>query len=1467
MLADRKIGLVVASLTLILTVMTVAPYLIPVTVISDGTSQSEIIVDSTIEPAPLGMVAYWELNENGGSNVYDTVGPYVNGHTVGGPTWVTGIAGSGLELLPNQFVDFGSPTGLYAIQTLTIEAWVNIPDTSGLHTILMNSYSSTYIMYNFAIKDGTLYFDRQSGPPGNYFTSSSSITADQWHHVAVVMDNGPGTVSFYINGTEQIIYDYNDYFSGPIGQVTIGADRSTGIPNYLHGMIDEVAVYNTVISQSTLEEHYEKGLLGLGYLDDFPTNVAPVAFDDSYTMDQDTTLMISASGVLENDTDIDGDTLETDLISDPTDGSLVLNPDGSFVYTPTSGFVGLDSFEYRAYDGVDYSTTATVTITVELVNHPPVAEDDAYTTDEDLQLSIASPGILANDHDAEPWNIITAEIVTEPQHGSLTLSLEGDFEYTPDSDWYGTDSFTYRVFDGTVYGNTATVTITVNPVNDAPVAGDDEYTGVEDIELVAATILLNDFDVDGDSFEIILVSAPSHGAMFLDVVTGIFSYQPDVDWSGIDTFTYQLYDGSMYSNIATVTLTISSVNDVPVSEDDEYTTDEDTSLTILISDLLANDYDVDGDTLTIQIESVPSFGIFDILLGEFIYTPNQDWYGTASFTYRVFDGSVFGNLATVTILVDPVNDAPVANDIAYYAGESSILSIEVHEGVLTRGVIDIDTSSALLTVHLVDGPAVGTLTLNPDGIFEYYVTGWSGTVTFTYRAFDGTDYSNTATVTIYDIGDDDTTGPEITIMYTGDGTDGAPGTWTVTVVDPESGVDWITVEIDGVLVGTIAGVYTVPNTLATHTIIVTAANADLDTGSSDQETSTLSDSVAIVDDDVTGPSILITYVGDMTEANPGYWTVTISDAESGIYSIAVEIDGVVVGTFEGDYVVPSLVGDYTITVTAINDDLDREADQETSVLSDTVTIVDVIPPVTLIELSGTMGLNNWYISDVTVTLTVDEEATMAYSINGGPWLSYTGPFVVGLEGDITISYNSTDTAGNLEVTKETSFRIDTTPPDLDYDTESIPGEGILVTIIASDSFSGLGDVEYSLDGDLWLPYEDPFLLSEEGLITVHFRATDLAGNSVAMTEEIEVIIEILTPPTELSYSGDDSGVYSDPVYLEALLLDGTNQLPIPGKTILFTLGTKNAYAVTNADGLASVIIIIDQEEGIYALAISFAGDDDYLASSNTSEFVIYREYASAIYSGITIVEVSEESITLMATVFDDTDGHWGDITHIYVTFVFYLPSNPCTPVHVTYPVRVQTTAVVGVGLVTLEIPNLPEGDYLVLVSLLPGHNRYYCSPDSDTVTFSVYEPERASAKGAGKIKSADGHNGYFVFNVRYNCKGSLKGFFFYIYRVDDWVYFVRSSEILSFVTDENNATFEANCTFSRYNFKMHTKVCSDEIYRARIDVFDSKNKHEKDVFQILLFDGIGLVELEAGFNPFGFLVRGHIIVNPGRRRH
>ncbi len=127
----------------------------------------------------------------------------------------------------------------------------------------------------------------------------------------------------------------------------------------------------------------------------------PKANDDFYSTDEDTTLNIAAPGVLGNDTDDDVDPLTASLQTDPSNGSLTLNIDGSFIYTPDAGFFGTDSFTYKANDGSIQSNTATVFITVNEVNTPPVAVGDSYSTNEDTTLNIAAPGVLGNDNDPD----------------------------------------------------------------------------------------------------------------------------------------------------------------------------------------------------------------------------------------------------------------------------------------------------------------------------------------------------------------------------------------------------------------------------------------------------------------------------------------------------------------------------------------------------------------------------------------------------------------------------------------------------------------------------------------------------------------------------------------------------------------------------------------------------------------------------------------------------------------------------------------------------------------------------------------------------------------------------------------------------------------------------------------------------------------------------------------------------------
>ena len=188
--------------------------------------------------------------------------------------------------------------------------------------------------------------------------------------------------------------------------------------------------------------------------------VAPMAANDSYSTPQDTSLTVQAPGVLGNDTDANGDSLTASALSNPSSGTLLLDAGGGFSYTPNMGFTGSDSFTYRASDGSMNSNTATVTITVGVVNAAPAASADSYSTAQDTALTVPAPGMLGNDSDAD-GDPLTAIPVAPPSNGALALNPNGGFTYTPSAGFIGTDSFTYQANDGTADSNVATVSLTV----------------------------------------------------------------------------------------------------------------------------------------------------------------------------------------------------------------------------------------------------------------------------------------------------------------------------------------------------------------------------------------------------------------------------------------------------------------------------------------------------------------------------------------------------------------------------------------------------------------------------------------------------------------------------------------------------------------------------------------------------------------------------------------------------------------------------------------------------------------------------------------------------------------------------------------------------------------------------------------------------------------------------------------------
>ena len=301
------------------------------------------------------------------------------------------------------------------------------------------------------------------------------------------------------------------------------------------------------------------------------TNRLPIAADDLFSVAQNAVLTITpASGLLANDVDPDGDALTATLVDQGANGAATLASDGSFTYTPNTDFSGTDSFTYQASDSVATSNLATVTINVNAdTNQNPVAADDAYvgTLNEVLTVAAAS-GVLANDVDPD-GDALTATVVDQGANGSATLASDGSFTYTPNTDFSGIDLFTYTASDSVATSNVATVTITVNPAgtgaNQAPVATDDVYAvqpGGVLMTTPASGVLANDTDADGDSLSTTLVGQASSGVAVLSG-DGSFTYTPNAGFAGADMFTYQVSDGTVASNVATVSIAVRDTGNMP----------------------------------------------------------------------------------------------------------------------------------------------------------------------------------------------------------------------------------------------------------------------------------------------------------------------------------------------------------------------------------------------------------------------------------------------------------------------------------------------------------------------------------------------------------------------------------------------------------------------------------------------------------------------------------------------------------------------------------------------------------------------------------------------------------------------------------------------------------------------------------------------------------------------------------------
>ena len=454
-------------------------------------------------------------------------------------------------------------------------------------------------------------------------------------------------------------------------------------------------------------------------------NKAPIASDRTLDGLEDQPLEIVLQAM-----DPDYDPISYTITMYPGHGSLSGSPP-SVIYQPDENYHGNDTFGFTANDGVLTSNVGHIHVNIMPQNDPPVALNALLDAIEDKNIEST---FLASDIDQDT---LTFTIIQNGQMGAaaLTNPSTGEFTYTPFTNAYGVDIIKFQAMDELSQSNIGQVSITIAPVNDPPTAEPGQFETEEDISF-HGSLIAN--DVDSNQLQFTIVDPPQLGRILISD-TGHFTYTPFHNASGQDQFSFIVKDANGgESNSAQVKIDIHAVNDAPVAQSFTIQLKEDASFTDTL-----HGSDIDSTTLSYTIITLPQQGTLDLLnpaTGKFVYVPNANYFGEDNFTYQVSDGMQRSEIATVSVWVTSINDAPIL--------ESQNVEIEQDKQAhITLMAEDADKDT--LNYNIMKSPDHGEASVDGAGIAYTPTSGFLGVDTLTVNAHDGNVSSKTATIQIW----------------------------------------------------------------------------------------------------------------------------------------------------------------------------------------------------------------------------------------------------------------------------------------------------------------------------------------------------------------------------------------------------------------------------------------------------------------------------------------------------------------------------------------------------------------------------------------------------------------------------------------------------------------------------------------------------------------------------------------------